>query len=118
LRLRLYRRIADLRDESEIDALSSEFTDRFGPLPEMLENLIFQMRIKLHAEKIGLASISMENGQIVLRYPNAQNENPTPRLQALGPDVRSGKNAYWLAFGRESNWPERLLGVLAKLDNR
>jgi transcription-repair coupling factor (superfamily II helicase) len=37
LRLRLYRRIADLRDETEIDALVSEFEDRFGELPEMVE---------------------------------------------------------------------------------
>ena len=33
LRLRLYRRSADLRDESEIDALANEFNDRFGPHP-------------------------------------------------------------------------------------
>jgi hypothetical protein len=32
LRLRLYRRIADLRDETELDALGSEFRDRFGQL--------------------------------------------------------------------------------------
>ncbi|MDP2777027.1 MAG: helicase-related protein, partial [Anaerolineales bacterium] len=35
LRLRLYRRIADLRDETELDALGSEFRDRFGQMPEM-----------------------------------------------------------------------------------
>ncbi len=47
LRLRLYRRIADLRDETEVEALASEFQDRFGPLPEMLQNLLYQMRVKL-----------------------------------------------------------------------
>jgi transcription-repair coupling factor (superfamily II helicase) len=116
LRLRLYRRIADLRDESEIDALSSEFSDRFGPLPEMVQNLLYQMRIKLHAEKIGLASIGMENGQLVLRYPSTQNGEAAPRLRDLGPVVRGGKNAYWLAFGRDPDWPERLLEVLGQLD--
>jgi transcription-repair coupling factor (superfamily II helicase) len=53
LRLRLYRRIADLRDEMELDALGSEFRDRFGNLPEMVQNLLYQMRIKLRAEKQG-----------------------------------------------------------------
>jgi len=115
LRLRLYRRIADLRDESEIDALSSEFTDRFGPLPEMVQNLLYQMRIKLRAEEIGLASISLENGQIVLRFPPANNGDSAPRLRDLGPAVRGGKNAYWLAFGREPDWHERLLDVLGQL---
>jgi transcription-repair coupling factor (superfamily II helicase) len=117
LRLRLYRRIADLRDESEIDALQFEFTDRFGPLPEMVQNLLFQMRIKLHAEKIGLASISMENGQLVLRYPPASNGNSAPRLPDLGPAVRGGKNAYWLTFGHDPDWPERLLGILVQIIN-
>ncbi|CAG1012127.1 partial Transcription-repair-coupling factor, partial [Anaerolineae bacterium] len=46
LRLRLYRRIADLRDETELDALGSEFRDRFGQLPEMVQNLLYQMRVK------------------------------------------------------------------------
>src|SRR6185295_10834574 len=57
LRLRLYRRIADLRDEIELDALGSEFRDRFGILPEMLQNLLYQMRVKLRAERAGLNSV-------------------------------------------------------------
>ncbi len=69
LRLRLYRRLADLTDEAALEALAAEFTDRFGPLPEMITNLFYQMRVKLRAEKAGLVSIGMESGQIVLRYP-------------------------------------------------
>ncbi len=115
LRLRLYRRIADLRDESEIDALSAEFNDRFGELPEMVRNLLYQMRIKLRAEEIGLASISTENGQILLRYPPTPEGESAPRLRDLGPAVRGGKNAYWLTFGRELDWPERLLDMLEQI---
>ncbi len=111
----MYRRIADLRDESEIDAIASEFNDRFGPLPEMLQNLLYQMRVKLHAEEIGLAAISMENGQIVLRYPPPVEGEPAPRLPDLGPATRGGKNAYWLTFGHEPDWPERLHQVLEQL---
>ncbi|MBN1450255.1 MAG: transcription-repair coupling factor [Anaerolineales bacterium] len=115
LRLRLYRRIADLRDESEIDALAAEFKDRFGDLPEIVQNLLYQMRVKLRAEEIGLASISSENGQILLRYPLTPEGDSAPRLRDLGPAVRGGKNAYWLTFGREPDWPERLLDVLEQI---
>ncbi len=115
LRLRLYRRIADLRDESEIDALISEFNDRFGMPPEMVQNLLYQMRIKLRAEEIGLASISIENGQIVLRYPLTPDGESPPRLRDLGPAARAGKNAYWLTLGREPDWPERLLDMLEQI---
>ena len=112
LRLRLYRRIADLRDETEIEALASEFNDRFGKLPEMAENLFYQMRVKLRAEKAGLASIGIETGQIVLRYPSAPNGGEEKRLRDLTPDVRGGKGAYWCTFGKEDNWKERLLETL------
>jgi transcription-repair coupling factor (superfamily II helicase) len=118
LRLRLYRRIADLRDETEIDALASEFRDRFGQLPEMTQNLFYQMRVKLRAEKAGLSAISWESGQIVLRYPSSAEEKDGKRLADLGPGIRGGKNAYWAAFGNKEDWREKLLNVLDRLTKR
>jgi transcription-repair coupling factor (superfamily II helicase) len=114
LRLRLYRRIADLRDESEIEALASEFKDRFGELPEMVQNLFYQMRVKLRAEKAGLSSVGWENGQIVLRYPASGEEKNGKRLADLGPGIRGGKSSYWCSFGE--NWKSRLLETLSLLN--
>jgi transcription-repair coupling factor (superfamily II helicase) len=114
LRLRLYRRIADLRDETEIDALSSEFNDRFGKLPDMVENLFYQMRVKLRAEKAGLSAINWESGQVVLRYPASGEDREGQRLPDLGPGIRGGKNAYWCSFGE--NWQSRLLDTLEQLN--
>jgi transcription-repair coupling factor (superfamily II helicase) len=113
LRLRLYRRIADMRDETEIDALVSEFKDRFGELPEMVENLFYQVRVKLRAEKAGLAGVNWESGQIVLRYPTSVEDKDGKRLTDLGPGIRGGKSAYWCSFGE--NWKSRLLETLAML---
>jgi transcription-repair coupling factor (superfamily II helicase) len=118
LRLRLYRRIADLRDETEIDALTSEFQDRFGELPEMLANLFYQMRVKLRAEKAGLSAISWESGQIVLRYPPLSEDKDGERLPDLGPGIRGGRNAYWCSFGKDEDWQEKLLDVLERLNKK
>jgi transcription-repair coupling factor (superfamily II helicase) len=118
LRLRLYRRIADLRDESEIDALASEFQDRFGELPAMLENLFYQMRVKLRAEKAGLSAINWESGQIILRYPPLSDDKDGRRLPDLGPGIRGGKNAYWCSFGKDDDWDRRLLDILQILMNQ
>ncbi len=114
LRLRLYRRLADVTDEAALDALAEEFADRFGPLPEMVVNLFYQMRVKLRAERAGLASVSMERGQIVLRYPPPPEGTALPRLPDLAPDMRGGKNAYWCTFGKEADWRERLLAALER----
>ncbi len=116
LRLRLYRRIADIRDEAEVEALASEFDDRFGPPPEMVQNLLAQMRVKLRAELAGLSSISWEGGQIVLRYPpDSNNGRGGPRLRDPGPGIRGGKGAYWCSFGSSPDWLPRLLDVLQDL---
>jgi transcription-repair coupling factor (superfamily II helicase) len=117
LRLRLYRRIADLRDETEIDALTSEFEDRFGELPEMVENLFYQMRVKLRAEQAGLSAVSWESGQVVLRYP-ASEDKDGQRLPDLGPGIRGGRNAYWCSFGKNGQWQEQLLDVLERLNEK
>jgi transcription-repair coupling factor (superfamily II helicase) len=115
LRLRLYRRLADLTDKSALEALAAEFTDRFGPLPEMITNLFYQMQVKLLAEAAGLVSIGMESGQIVLRYPAYPEGTESKRMPDLGPGIRGGKNAYWCLFGKDTDWQVRLLEVLERL---
>jgi transcription-repair coupling factor (superfamily II helicase) len=124
LRLRLYRRLADLTDESALDALAAEFTDRFGVLPEMVTNLFYQMQVKLRAERAGLISVGMESGQVVLRYSALSESSetktgtniPNSHLPDLGPGIRGGKNAYWCTFGKDPDWQTRLLEVLEKLE--
>ncbi len=112
LRLRLYRRIADLRDEAEIDALQTEFQDRFGPLPDMVANLFYQMRVKLRAEKVGLAAVTWEGGRVALRFPPPPEGVEPQRFSDLAPDVKGGKNVYWVDFTRNEHWMPRLLEIL------
>ncbi len=112
IRLGLYRRIADLREQSEVNALLDEFTDRFGSPPEMVQNLLFQARIRLMAEKVGLASISAEANQIALRYPE---EMMPEKLPNLGPIARAGKVAIWIPYMNVPDWPDQLIEVLTRL---
>jgi transcription-repair coupling factor (superfamily II helicase) len=118
LRLRLYRRLASLRDEGGVEALAAEFADRFGPPPPMVQNLFYQMKVKLRADSAGLLSVNAESGQIALRYP-ALTENMGQRmLSDLGPGIRGGKNAYWCTFLKGPDWQERLMEVLDRLNQR
>ena len=112
IRLRLYRRMADLKDEAEIAALGDEYADRFGAMPEEVSNLLFLMRVKLLAERAGLASVSIESEQIVLRFPPLPEGAATRNLPFIGAPVRTGKNAYWVPMNSEGDWKERLLDSL------
>jgi transcription-repair coupling factor (superfamily II helicase) len=114
MRLKLYRRLADLQNDDEIQAISDEFIDRFGTLPDSVINLLYQFRVKVRAEAAGLASVTVEGEQIVLRYPPLVEGVNSRNLPNIGPQVRSGKNAFWMPLGNdEQEWKTRLLETLA-----
>lgn len=111
-RLGLYRRMADMRKQTDLDALVEEFKDRFGTPPEAVTNLFLQLKIKLMAEKAGLASITVENGQFVLRFPEGDIPESLPDFE---PQVRVGKTALWIPLG--DDWPAVLFDTLVRLKN-
>ncbi len=114
-RTRLYRRLANLRTQDEIIALSEEFIDRFGPLPDETKNLFYQLTIKLLAEKAGLVGVSAEGGQIILRYPPLQGGEASRPFPEFGGTIRTGKNAIWIPFSESNGWQDRLVEVLQEL---
>jgi transcription-repair coupling factor (superfamily II helicase) len=65
-RLSLYKRLADAADLDEVAELEFEIKDRFGLLPEPVENLIEVVRIKLAANKMSITSI--ESGPEAVTY--------------------------------------------------
>lgn len=117
LRLKLYRRISNLRSDEEIAQTEIEFRDRFGDLPDGLNDLFFQMKIKLAGEAAGLDSISIINQQLVLSYPPLPQGMKERGLPEVDPIARAGKNAYWIAMKNlgEESWQQALLRFLQKL---
>jgi transcription-repair coupling factor (superfamily II helicase) len=118
LRLRLYRRIADLRDETEIDALSSEFKDRFGTCLRWSRTCSIRCASNCARRGRAYRRSAMESGQVILRYPSSANGKEAERLPDLGPGIRGGKNAYWASIGKDDDWQEKLLDVLERLNKR
>ncbi len=119
LRLQLYRRMADLRDLQAIDEIGAELADRFGPLPDAVQGLLFQLRIKLLAQQARATAIGHEAEQIYIRLPYLA-EVDRPALQRyLENDVRVSRTAVWLPRNlSRSEWQARLIDVLTRLDRR
>jgi transcription-repair coupling factor (superfamily II helicase) len=117
LRLKLYRRLADIKDETTLASIEMEFEDRFGPLPAEVENLIFQIKVKLFASLVGLGSVGFEGSQLVLRYPALPDGVDARDLPDLGRHVITGKNAYRLVIegAEELQWRELLLDALMRI---
>jgi transcription-repair coupling factor (superfamily II helicase) len=116
LRLRLYRRMAVLESLDEIDSIAEEFADRFGPIPDPLDNLLFQLRIKSLAAAAGVSAVTSEVGQIQIRLPGPDGSDRIRLQRSLGDNVRVSRKAIWL--GREleeGEWRVLLVQILEKL---
>lgn len=59
VRLSLYKRIASCKNKQALDDVQVELIDRFGLLPQPAKNLIHIAKLKIKAEKIGIARIDV-----------------------------------------------------------
>jgi transcription-repair coupling factor (superfamily II helicase) len=90
-RLVLYKRLASCRDDSEIDRIRDELLDRYGSLPDEAENLFEVIRLKIRARRLGISTIDLRNGEIVLTAAEQSHVDPQRLLDLLhqaGGDLR------------------------------
>jgi len=57
IRMSLYRRLADLENEQDIEGFAAELIDRFGPIPNEVENLMDIVKIKRLCKIAGIAKV-------------------------------------------------------------
>ena len=67
-KLELYRRLARARTTGDLAAFRQEVMDRFGPMPGPVSRLVEVAELRLTAEAAGVASISREEGWLVVRF--------------------------------------------------
>jgi len=84
LRLEAYRRIASIRTEDAIDDVRAELADRYGPLPQPVENLLHVAAFRVHARRYGLTEVALQGDKIRFA-PLELRESQTLRLQRLYP---------------------------------
>jgi transcription-repair coupling factor (superfamily II helicase) len=82
-RLVLYKRLASCRDDGEVDRIRDELLDRFGTLPELAENLLQVIRLKIAARGLGVASIDLAGGEFVLTAAEQTQVDPERLLRLM-----------------------------------
>jgi transcription-repair coupling factor (superfamily II helicase) len=84
LRLEAYRKIAEVSAEEGIQAVREELQDRYGPVPEPVENLLAVARLRIKARRAGLTEITQQGNQV--RFgPVDLPESAQVRLKRLYP---------------------------------
>jgi len=57
VRLGLYRRLANLHEQTDIDGFAAELADRFGPLPDEVTQLLEVVKLKSLCRAAGIATL-------------------------------------------------------------
>ncbi|MFG2531924.1 transcription-repair coupling factor [Streptomyces sp. NPDC048516] len=84
LRLQAYRAIASASSEEDIAAVREELTDRYGKLPEPVENLLLVAGLRMLARSCGVTDITLQGSNI--RFgPVELRESQELRLKRLHP---------------------------------
>jgi transcription-repair coupling factor (superfamily II helicase) len=76
VRLGLYRRIGALESGPEVEAMAAELTDRFGPLPAEVENLLQVVAIKALCREAGVEKLDGGPKGIVAGFRANRFANP------------------------------------------
>jgi transcription-repair coupling factor (superfamily II helicase) len=105
LRLDLYRRLADSKDDEQIDAIREELIDRFGPLPKAAERLIRVAKLRTFVKSRGITDFAVQ-GKYVKVAPFAPTESLEMKIQRLYPGsiVKSVTKVVMIARPQSAAW--------------
>jgi transcription-repair coupling factor (superfamily II helicase) len=82
LRLEAYRALASAATDEAVDAVRAELIDRYGPIPDPVENLLAVARFKVVCRRYGVTEVSLQ-GQSVRFTPLDLAESAQIRLKRL-----------------------------------
>jgi len=110
VRLGLYRRIGALTSDAESEALAAELVDRFGPIPEEVENLLQVVHLKRACRTAGVEKLEAGPKGMVLQFRGNAFRNPAGLIAWLGTKKGTIKLRpdHKLAVVRDMNVAERV----------
>ncbi|MGH6945950.1 MAG: transcription-repair coupling factor [Kiloniellales bacterium] len=124
VRLSLYRRLATLVDQTELETFAAELIDRFGALPDEVENLLAIMAIKRLCRAAGVEKVDAgPKGAVIAFHKDrvAKPEKLVAFIQAqagsvnLRPDHKLVYRRQWDRAKDRVSGVRRLLGELAEI---
>jgi transcription-repair coupling factor (superfamily II helicase) len=84
LRLEMYRRLAEVRTDADVDAIRDELDDRYGEPPVEVASLLLVARFRARARQAGISEVTIA-GRNVRFAPVELPESRVIRLQRLYP---------------------------------
>ena len=82
-RLRAYKRIADVKDAAQAEAMRADLADRYGPLPNDVETLLRFSMLKSAAQAIGIEAIDRRGGGLNIKFHPGSKIEPARLMNLL-----------------------------------
>lgn len=73
-RLNLYSKLDNIKLEEELQSYIKSIQDRFGPIPDVVEDLFETVRLRWVAERLGFEKIALKNGIMKCYFVPASKE--------------------------------------------
>jgi transcription-repair coupling factor (superfamily II helicase) len=89
-RLRTYKRVSSARDEETLAAIAAETEDRYGRIPEPVEDLFNYARLRQAAEDVGVVSIDRTRDGIAVKLAEKARVAPDKLMELIR--AREGAN--------------------------
>ncbi|HEX7721812.1 MAG TPA: transcription-repair coupling factor [Pyrinomonadaceae bacterium] len=89
-RLRTYKRVSSARDEDALAAIRAETEDRYGRVPEPVEDLFDYARLRQAAELVGVVSIDRTREGIAIKLAEKARVAPEKLMELI--HAREGTN--------------------------
>jgi len=115
-RLRMYKRVAGVESEAQLKDVREELADRFGELPAAVRNLLEYARLKLAAQRLGVAGIDRRREQVTIRFTPEAAVDPEKlaRFVAGQPGAQFSPSGV-LKFSLRASQADEVLGSLQQL---
>ena len=84
LRMTFYKKIASATTEERLVDIRNEMRDRFGALPANVDNLLYFVRVKWLAKRLGVSSIVREGARGVMKLTPQAKVDPNKLLRFIG----------------------------------
>lgn len=118
VRLGLYRRLADIETDAEIEAIGAELVDRFGEAPEEVDQLLKLVAIKAMCRRANVEKVDAGPRGAVVSFRDSKFPNPGGLVAYLGKPHVIAKVRPDLKIVFSEDWPDanaRLKGTGAIL---
>lgn len=120
-KMEMYKKIAGIKNQDELDAMWNELFDRFGPIPDEVASLLSIAKIKIICNKLLISSLKEKHGEVHIEFSDIYKVNVDKimkliRTSAGRVKLNSQKQSELILLTKSINLKEKSDFILQELE--